>query len=44
MKITSIKTAPIPPFMGGKNLCKYQQKSNDLEYIKKWRVKNDATK
>jgi hypothetical protein len=39
-----VKVSTLPPFMGGKNLRKYQKKDNSLEYIKKWSVKNDTIK
>lgn len=41
MQVIPIRTAPIPPFMGGKNLHNYQPKEKNIEYIKKWEVKND---
>lgn len=44
MQVKSIKTGNLSPFMGGKSLRKYQHKANDLEYIKKWSVKNDTIK
>lgn len=43
MQVPPIRTPQIPPFMGVKRLRKVQIQEKNIEYVKKWGIKNDNT-